>query len=158
VLLRLLAQLLSGGYTGCSLLLCLMGEQSDENALHVLRLGCGYADPRLLRKSLQRISVYRCSLVFGLGYDHVRKLITYVRKMQMKVQKSAKVGRGRQRSAAARKKDAYIGKIIPNRVDSARSIHTIGNVVRFIDSPKTTCPREIPEVWRSGESASDSFA
>ena len=96
LLLRLLAQLLSGGYTGCSLLLCLMGEQSDENALHVLRLGCGYADPRLLRKSLQRISVYRCSLVFGLGYDHVRKLITYVRKMQMKVQKSAKVGRGRQ--------------------------------------------------------------
>ena len=70
----------------------MIGEQSDENALHVLRLGCGYADPRLLRKSLQRISVYRCSLVFGLGYDHVRKLITYVRKMQMKVQKSAEVG------------------------------------------------------------------
>ena len=96
LLLRLLAQLLSGGYTGCSLLLCLIGEQSDENALHVLRLGCGYADPRLLQKCRQWISLYICSLVFWIGYDHVRKLIICVRKVQMKVQKSAKVGRGRQ--------------------------------------------------------------
>ena len=76
--------------------MCLIGEQSDEDALYALRLGCGYADPRLLRKCRQRISVYRCSLVFWLGYDHVRKLIICVRKVQVKVQRSAEVGTGRQ--------------------------------------------------------------
>ena len=32
------------------------------------------------------------------------------------------------------------------------------DVATFIDSLKTTDPREILAVWRSGESASDSFA
>ena len=45
----------------------------------------------------------------------------------MKVQKSAEVGRCRQQPE---KKDAYIGKIIPNRVDSAQSIHIMAVVVR----------------------------
>ena len=47
------------------------------------------------------------------------------------MKRSAEVGSGRQ---LPKKKDAYIGKIIPNRVDSTRSIHIMGNVVRFIDS------------------------
>ena len=51
----------------------------------------------------------------------------------MKVQKSAEVGRCRQQPE---KKDAYIGKIIPNRVDSARSIHIIGVVVRSLTVQK----------------------
>ena len=50
--------------------------------------------------------------------------------VQMKVQRSAEVGSGRQRS----KKDAYIPKINDNKFDSARSMHIIGHVVRFIDS------------------------
>ena len=49
----------------------------------------------------------------------------------MKVQKSAEVGRCRQQPE---KKDAYIGKIIPNRVDSAPSIHIMAVVVQFFSS------------------------
>lgn len=59
--------------------------------------------------------------------------------VQMKVKRSASVGSGRQRSAIksakvgrGRKKDAYIGKIIPNRVDSTQSIHIMGVVVRSL--------------------------
>ena len=37
-------------------------------------------------------------------------------------------------SGSSPKKNAYIGKIIPNRVDSARSVHIIGHVVPFFDS------------------------
>ena len=117
---QIISSAIKGGITGCSLLLCLIGEQSDEDALYALRLGCGYADPRALQKCRQWISLYICSLVFWLGYDHVRKLIICVRKVQVKVQRSAEVGTGRQQEGeallpqTARKKDAYIGKIIEN--------------------------------------------
>ena len=43
-------------------------------------------------------------------------------------------------------------------VDSPVFAPRLGDVATFIDSPTTTCPREILEVRHSGESASDSFA
>ena len=93
---QIISSAIKGGITGCSLLLCLIGEQSDEDALYALRLGCGYADPRALQKCRQWISLYICALVLWLRYGYVSKLIICVRKGQVKVQRSAEVGTGRQ--------------------------------------------------------------
>ena len=64
--------------------------------------------------------------------------------VQMKVKRSASVGKGRQRSAKIgnkigkgrqrSKKNAYIPKINDNKFDSARSMHIMGVVVQFFDS------------------------
>ena len=66
-----------------------MPYTSSDLAAGMLTLGC----------SENPFSGFRYIYVhwfFGLGYDHVRKLIICVRKVQIKVQRSAEVGRGRQ--------------------------------------------------------------
>ena len=45
---QIISSAIKGMVTGCSLLLCLIGEQSDEDALCGSRGGCVYVDPRTL--------------------------------------------------------------------------------------------------------------